>query len=56
MDPVDVGLADMTGRFNPSKSGFAFSAGGPIWGLDWCPFPESKAASQSSPYPRWTLD
>lgn len=26
------------------REGFIFSAGGPIWGLDWCPLPESQAA------------
>lgn len=35
-------------RFNPTKSGFIFSAGGPIWGMDWCPFPDDKADSKSS--------
>ena len=35
-------------EFNGTKEGFIFSAGGPIWGLDWCPYPESKAAGPSA--------
>lgn len=23
--------------YMPNKPGFAFNAGGPVWGLDWCP-------------------
>jgi transcription factor C subunit 6 len=31
-------------RYTTLKEGFIFSAGGPIWGLDWCPLPEAQAA------------
>ncbi|KAK4689340.1 transcription factor C subunit 6, partial [Tremellales sp. Uapishka_1] len=29
---------------NCMRDGHVFYAGGPIWGLDWCPLPEEKAA------------
>ncbi len=32
--------------FTATKEGFVFSAGGPIWGLDWCPYPEQEAAGE----------
>ncbi|OWZ36086.1 transcription factor C subunit 6 [Cryptococcus neoformans var. grubii Br795] len=32
-----------TNRIVP-RPGFTFYAGGPIWGLDWCPIPRSKPA------------
>ncbi|RSH91739.1 hypothetical protein EHS25_009108 [Saitozyma podzolica] len=30
-------------EFNTAKEGYVFSAGGPIWGLDWCPYPDNLA-------------
>lgn len=36
--PYELGLyAD---AYLPNKPGFAFNAGGPVWGLDWCPQPD----------------
>lgn len=29
------------------RPGFTFFAGGPIWGLDWCPIPRSKSKGKS---------
>jgi transcription factor C subunit 6 len=28
---------------HPGKDGFLFAAGGPIWGLDWCPVSSSSS-------------
>ncbi|KLT42280.1 hypothetical protein CC85DRAFT_285684 [Cutaneotrichosporon oleaginosum] len=32
-----------------SSTGFVFNAGGPVWGLDWCPYPERLAAERGWP-------
>lgn len=36
---IDGGLDE----FNTAKEGYVFAAGGPIWGLDWCPYPDNLA-------------
>lgn len=36
-----LSMADRLDQYNPAVDGYVFSAGGPIWGLDWCPYPES---------------
>ncbi|ORY26711.1 hypothetical protein BCR39DRAFT_560442 [Naematelia encephala] len=44
--PVRFDLYDY--EYSTTKSGFVFSAGGPIWGLDWCPLPERLTAGAFS--------
>lgn len=34
---------------HPLKEGYIFSAGGPIWGMDWCPVPSDKGAGKPFP-------
>lgn len=31
----------------PDKPGFLFNAGGPVWGLDWCPLPDRSEPSRA---------
>ncbi|EIW71800.1 hypothetical protein TREMEDRAFT_27087 [Tremella mesenterica DSM 1558] len=45
--PVDFKRFDtkLIHDYSPVSQGFIFSAGGPIWGLDWCPYPERLSAT-----------
>jgi hypothetical protein len=36
-------INDGVDEFNTAKAGYVFSAGGPIWGLDWCPYSDNLA-------------
>lgn len=38
--------ADLIGKYDTLRSSYLFSAGGPIWGQDWCPLPEEQAARE----------